>query len=175
MLGPRRGWGVKDMKPHNVVYTMIGGSLLWVGWFGFNAGSALNATDGHAGFDMMVTQATPPPPAVGDRSENRDARACPDVRVSRATAARRLASPSRGGPSRRRSAARHPPPTRRAPLQIATATSGFVFMLVEWAHRGKPSVLGIVRPAAAPPSAAPEIARAPGPIPPRGGGHLPSH
>ena len=32
MLGPRRGFGVRDMKPHNIVYTMIGGSLLWVGW-----------------------------------------------------------------------------------------------------------------------------------------------
>ena len=33
VLGPRKGFGVKDMKPHNTVYTMIGGSLLWVGWF----------------------------------------------------------------------------------------------------------------------------------------------
>lgn len=46
---------MKDMKPHNVVYTMIGGSLLWVGWFGFNAGSAL-AAGGAAGFAMMTTQ-----------------------------------------------------------------------------------------------------------------------
>ncbi len=44
------------------VYTMIGGSLLWVGWFGFNAGSAL-AADGRAGFAMLTTQVRIPPPS----------------------------------------------------------------------------------------------------------------
>ena len=43
------------MAPHNVVYTMIGASLLWVGWFGFNAGSAV-AANGRAGVAMVVTQ-----------------------------------------------------------------------------------------------------------------------
>ena len=83
MIGPRKGWGVVHMKPHNIVYTVIGGSLLWVGWFGFNAGSAGSAGTA-AGFAMMVTQ-------------------------------------------------------------ICTGTSGFVWMLLEYAHKGKPSVLGIVR------------------------------
>lgn len=43
------------LKPHNLVYCAIGGAMLWVGWFGFNAGSAVSAGGG-AGFAMMVTQ-----------------------------------------------------------------------------------------------------------------------
>src|SRR6516165_6352537 len=77
MLGKRRDPG----PPHNVVLTMIGASLLWVGWFGFNAGSALSAGM-QAGMAMAVTH-------------------------------------------------------------LATATAGFTWMLVEWAKRGKPTVLGI--------------------------------
>ena len=83
VVGPRQGFGVKDLKPHNVLYTMIGGSMLWVGWFGFNAGSA-GAAAGAAGFAMMTTQ-------------------------------------------------------------IASGTCGVAWMLIEWVHRGHPSVLGIVR------------------------------
>jgi ammonium transporter, Amt family len=77
MLGRRKEVG----PPHNVVLTMIGASLLWVGWFGFNAGSAVSAGV-QAGMAMAVTH-------------------------------------------------------------IATATAGFTWMLVEWALRGKPTVLGI--------------------------------
>ena len=55
VLGPRKGFGHDNMAPHNVVLTMIGASLLWVGWFGFNAGSEL-AADGRAGMAMAVTQ-----------------------------------------------------------------------------------------------------------------------
>ena len=44
MLGKRVGFGKEAMSPHNVTYTMIGAALLWVGWFGFNAGSNLEAT-----------------------------------------------------------------------------------------------------------------------------------
>ena len=55
VLGPRKGYGHENMAPHNVVLTMIGASLLWVGWFGFNAGSEL-AADGRAGFAFVVTQ-----------------------------------------------------------------------------------------------------------------------
>jgi Amt family ammonium transporter len=43
-LGKRIGYGKEPMPPHSLVMTMIGASLLWVGWFGFNAGSALEAT-----------------------------------------------------------------------------------------------------------------------------------
>jgi Amt family ammonium transporter len=43
-LGKRRGYPVEPMKPHNLVLSFIGACLLWVGWFGFNAGSALNSS-----------------------------------------------------------------------------------------------------------------------------------
>jgi Amt family ammonium transporter len=55
MLGKRVGYGKEAMAPHNLVLTVIGASLLWVGWFGFNAGSAV-AADGRAGMAMLVTQ-----------------------------------------------------------------------------------------------------------------------
>jgi len=55
MLGKRKGYPTTSMAPHNVAYTVIGASLLWVGWFGFNAGSQL-AADGVAGYAMLVTQ-----------------------------------------------------------------------------------------------------------------------
>jgi Amt family ammonium transporter len=81
MLGKRKGLGTDNMAPHNLVLTMIGASLLWVGWFGFNAGSAVTA-GGQAGMAMAATQ-------------------------------------------------------------IATATAALTWMFVEWALKGKPSVLGI--------------------------------
>jgi len=55
VLGKRMGYGTNNMAPHNLTYAVIGASLLWVGWFGFNAGSALGAT-GRAGMAMAVTQ-----------------------------------------------------------------------------------------------------------------------
>jgi Amt family ammonium transporter len=55
VLGPRKGYGTENMAPHNVVLTMVGAALLWVGWFGFNAGSEL-AADGRAAMAMVVTQ-----------------------------------------------------------------------------------------------------------------------
>ncbi|GBQ08256.1 ammonium transporter [Saccharibacter floricola] len=55
MIGPRRGLKRDDMSPHNLSYAIIGASLLWVGWFGFNAGSALGA-NGRAGMAMLTTQ-----------------------------------------------------------------------------------------------------------------------
>jgi Amt family ammonium transporter len=54
-LGKRYGYGTENMAPHNLVYSVIGASLLWVGWFGFNAGSAVAANAG-AGMAMAVTQ-----------------------------------------------------------------------------------------------------------------------
>ena len=55
MLGKRRGYGTEAMAPHNLVLSVAGASLLWVGWFGFNAGSA-TAANGSAGMAMAVTQ-----------------------------------------------------------------------------------------------------------------------
>ena len=55
VLGKRIGYGKEAMPPHNLTLTLIGASLLWVGWFGFNAGSAV-ASDGRAGMAMAVTQ-----------------------------------------------------------------------------------------------------------------------
>ena len=46
MIGPRIGFGKRPMPPHNLTYTCIGAAMLWVGWFGFNAGSALSAGTG---------------------------------------------------------------------------------------------------------------------------------
>ena len=53
-LGSRRGFNVTPLPPHNRTMVMIGASMLWVGWFGFNAGSAV-AADGSAGMAMLVT------------------------------------------------------------------------------------------------------------------------
>jgi Amt family ammonium transporter len=55
VLGKREGYGTTNMAPHNLVYSVIGAALLWVGWFGFNAGSEL-AADGLAGAAMLNTQ-----------------------------------------------------------------------------------------------------------------------
>ena len=55
VLGKRIGYGKEAMAPHNLTLTLMGASLLWVGWFGFNAGSAV-AADGRAGMAMVVTQ-----------------------------------------------------------------------------------------------------------------------
>ncbi|MCL4766163.1 MAG: ammonium transporter [Hyphomicrobiaceae bacterium] len=55
VLGRREGYGQENMAPHNLVLTVIGASLLWVGWFGFNAGSAA-AANGAAGMAMAATQ-----------------------------------------------------------------------------------------------------------------------
>ena len=82
VIGKRRGYGVEIMRPHNLILSVIGASLLWVGWFGFNAGSALTAGSA-AGMAMAVTQ-------------------------------------------------------------IATAAAALAWMFVEWAAKGKPSVLGII-------------------------------
>ncbi len=82
VIGKRRGFGHDNFAPYNVGLAVIGGSLLWVGWFGFNAGSAV-AADGRAGMAMLVTM-------------------------------------------------------------IGTAGAALSWMFVEWAQRGKPSVLGIV-------------------------------
>ncbi len=54
-LGKRRGYPETPMPPHNLAFTVVGASMLWVGWFGFNAGSAA-AADGNAGMAMAVTQ-----------------------------------------------------------------------------------------------------------------------
>lgn len=80
LLGKRRGYGKEPMPPHSMVLCMVGTGMLWVGWYGFNAGSALGA-DGVAANAFMTTT-------------------------------------------------------------LAAATAGFVWAVVEWVLRGKPSVLG---------------------------------
>ncbi|AYN92674.1 ammonium transporter [Pseudomonas luteola] len=55
VLGKRKGYPTTPMAPHNLGYTLVGAAMLWVGWFGFNAGSAV-AANGTAGMAMLVTQ-----------------------------------------------------------------------------------------------------------------------
>jgi Amt family ammonium transporter len=55
VMGKRKGYPGTAMPPHNLMFTVVGAGLLWVGWFGFNAGSEL-AADGTAGMAMAVTQ-----------------------------------------------------------------------------------------------------------------------
>ncbi len=55
VIGPRLGYGKEYLAPHSLVLSFVGASLLWVGWLGFNAGSAL-ASDGAAGMALLVTQ-----------------------------------------------------------------------------------------------------------------------
>ncbi|WP_367184306.1 ammonium transporter [Acidiferrobacter sp.] len=81
VVGRRTGYGREPMAPHNLALTTLGACLLWVGWFGFNAGSAVSA-GGLAGMAMVTTQ-------------------------------------------------------------IATAAAAMAWMFLEWAARGKPSVLGM--------------------------------
>ena len=64
VLGKRKGLGHDDMSPYNLTYAVIGASLLWVGWFGFNAGSALGA-NGRAGMAMAATQIATAAAALG--------------------------------------------------------------------------------------------------------------
>ncbi len=55
MIGSRAGYPTEPMRPHSLVLTVVGAGMLWVGWFGFNAGSEL-AADGTAGMALLVTQ-----------------------------------------------------------------------------------------------------------------------
>lgn len=64
VIGKRRGYPTTAMPPHNLGYTVIGASMLWLGWFGFNAGSAA-AANGSAGMAMLVTQVATAAAAIG--------------------------------------------------------------------------------------------------------------
>ena len=64
VLGKRIGYGKEAMAPHNLTLTVMGAAMLWVGWFGFNAGSAV-AADGRAGMAMAVTQIATAAAALG--------------------------------------------------------------------------------------------------------------
>ncbi len=64
VIGKRNGYRVTNMTPNNLGYTIIGASMLWVGWFGFNAGSEL-AANGTAGMAMTVTQLATAAAALG--------------------------------------------------------------------------------------------------------------
>lgn len=56
VLGKRIGYGTENLSPFNLGLAVIGAGLLWVGWFGFNAGSAVGSSGGRAGMAMLVTQ-----------------------------------------------------------------------------------------------------------------------
>jgi Amt family ammonium transporter len=58
VVGRRAGWPQTPMPPHSLTLTVVGTGMLWVGWFGFNAGSAV-AANGQAGMAMLVTQISP--------------------------------------------------------------------------------------------------------------------
>ncbi|MGV8842834.1 MAG: ammonium transporter [Pseudomonas sp.] len=64
VLGKRKGFPSTPMAPHNLGYTLVGAAMLWVGWFGFNAGSAI-AANGTAGMAMLVTQIATAAAALG--------------------------------------------------------------------------------------------------------------
>ncbi|MGZ5852599.1 MAG: ammonium transporter [Xanthobacteraceae bacterium] len=64
MLGKRVGYGTENMAPHNLLFSLIGASLLWVGWFGFNAGSAVTANV-NAGMAAAATQIATAAAALG--------------------------------------------------------------------------------------------------------------
>ncbi|RME62255.1 MAG: ammonium transporter, partial [Alphaproteobacteria bacterium] len=64
VIGKRNGYGKMPMPPHNLMYSLMGAAMLWVGWFGFNAGSEL-AADGRAGMAMAVTQIATATAALG--------------------------------------------------------------------------------------------------------------
>ena len=64
VLGKRKGYPTTHMAPHNLGYTLIGAAMLWIGWFGFNAGSAI-AANGTAGMAMLVTQIATAAAALG--------------------------------------------------------------------------------------------------------------
>ena len=70
VLGKRVGFGTDNMAPYNLVYSLIGASMLWVGWFGFNAGSAV-AANGGAGMAMAVTQIATAAAALAARQAER--------------------------------------------------------------------------------------------------------
>ncbi|SDT05938.1 ammonium transporter [Pseudomonas oryzae] len=64
VIGKRKGYPTTHMAPHNLGYTLMGAAMLWVGWFGFNAGSAI-AANGTAGMAMLVTQIATAAAALG--------------------------------------------------------------------------------------------------------------
>jgi ammonium transporter, Amt family len=64
VLGKRKGFGSVAMPPNNLGYTIVGAAMLWVGWFGFNAGSAVSA-GASAGMAMLVTQVATAAAALG--------------------------------------------------------------------------------------------------------------
>ncbi|MDH4563027.1 ammonium transporter [Pseudomonas sp. BN411] len=64
VLGKRKGYPTTPMAPHNLGYTLMGAAMLWIGWFGFNAGSAV-AANGTAGMAMLVTQIATAAAALG--------------------------------------------------------------------------------------------------------------
>ena len=74
VIGKRIGYGRESMAPHSLTLTMVGASLLWVGWFGFNAGSNLeaNGTTALAFMNTLLATAAAARPRPGARAQGRD-------------------------------------------------------------------------------------------------------
>ncbi len=103
VIGKRNGYPAEPFLPHNLVLSVIGASLLWIGWFGFNAGSALTAGP-RAGMALAVTHIA----ASCSRIELARGRMVAARKAERAR--RNLPEPSRASsPSRRRRASSIPP------------------------------------------------------------------
>ena len=121
VLGKRIGYRQEPMAPHNLTLTLIGASLLWVGWFGFNAGSAV-ASDGRAGMAFAVTHSPRPPrrsPGCSSSGSPRASLAC--------SASRRAPSPA-SSPSRRPRASSLP----SGALVIGLAAGVICFFAATW-------------------------------------------
>ena len=76
ILGKRKGWPGTPMRPHNLPFVMLGAGLLWFGWYGFNAGSAVGS-NGLAGATFVTTTVATAAAMLAGCSRRRSATATP--------------------------------------------------------------------------------------------------
>ncbi|HSA90567.1 MAG TPA: ammonium transporter, partial [Burkholderiales bacterium] len=149
VLGKRKGFGTVHMAPHNLGYTLVGASMLWVGWFGFNAGSAVSA-GGSAGMAMLVTQVATATAALvcalvlGRRRGFPDTAMPPHNMTMAVTGAAMLWVGWFGFNAGSALAADGAAGMAMIVTHIGAATGAFAWMVCEWLRYGKPSALGIV-------------------------------